>query len=400
MEQRKRAEEALARKAAEDLRQSEARFRAMFENAAVGIGLMSLERRVLECNDAVSLLFGYSKEEFLEADISTLIHPDDRDSDAVLFSELLEDRRRSYQVEKRYLHKDGHYVWAKLILSAVRGPDGRPLYLLGMIVDIDEQKRVEQELDQQDALYRKLLEQRVYERTLELRKTNEQLQQEIEQRVRVEETLAQKAAEEAVAGERNRLARDLHDAVTQTLFSASLLAEVLPELFRINHEEGTRRLEELRQLTRGALAEMRTLLVELRPNALTDIPFPDLLRQLAEATIGRARLPVELRVDGTEALPPDVQVALYRIVQEALNNAVKYARASQVTINLRMGAGSARISIIDNGVGFVPEDVPANHFGLRIMRERAEAIGARVSVYSEPGQGTQISVGWTKAGGG
>ena len=394
VEQRKRAEEALSRRAAEELRQSEARFRAMFENAAVGIGLMSLDRVVLECNDAVTQLFGYTPAEFINRSSTEMIHPEDRALDADLYAELIAGERRSYQVEKRYLHKDGHYVWAKLILSAVRGPDGQALYLLGMLVDIDEQKRIEQELSEQEANYRRLLEQRVYERTLELRKTNEQLQSEMDQRLRVEEALALKAAEEAVVAERNRLARDLHDAVTQTLFSASLLAEVLPDLFRLQPAEAEKRLEELRQLTRGALAEMRTLLVELRPSALTDIPLSDLLRQLGDATIGRARLPVEIVVDGEADLPGDVQVALYRIAQEALNNSVKYAHASSANINLRLSAASVRLTVIDNGVGFDPENIPPNHFGLRIMRERAEAIGARLSVYSEPGQGTQITVTW------
>src|SRR5512138_3291935 len=85
---------------------------------------------------------------------------------------------------------------------------------------------------------------------------------------------------------------DAYDAVTQTLFSASLIADVLPRLWERNPEEGRRRLEELRQLTRGALAEMRTLLLELRPTALTEAALADLLKQLAEAINGRARLPV------------------------------------------------------------------------------------------------------------
>ena len=394
VEQRKRIEEILARRAAEDLRQSEARFRAMFENAAVGIGLMSLDRRVLECNEAITRLFGYAPAEFVGMAIFDLLHPEDRAADEDTFLELVEGRRGSYQVEKRCLHKDGHYLWARLILSAVRGRDGVPLYLLGMFVDIDEQRRIEQELDQQQALSRQLLEQRVYERTLELRSTNERLQLEIEQRARAEQALSQKAAEEAVFSERNRLARELHDAVTQTLFSASLLAEVLPELFSLNPAEAARRLVELRQLTRGALAEMRTLLVELRPNALTDVPLPDLLRQLAEATTGRARLPVELRVEGQAVLPPDVQVALYRIVQEALHNVVKYARAGQAAVTLRLSAESVRLSIIDDGAGFDPGAIPAGHFGLRIMRERAESVGARLSIDSQPGEGTRIILVW------
>jgi signal transduction histidine kinase/ligand-binding sensor domain-containing protein len=229
-------------------------------------------------------------------------------------------------------------------------------------------------------------------RTHELEEINLRLEQEMEQRQRAEQALAQKAAEEAVVNERNRLARDLHDAVTQTLFSASLLAEVIPELWNLNPDEAYKRLEELRQLARGALAEMRTLLLELRPSALTDTSLPDLLRQLTEAIVGRARIPVELIVDGDCCTDAEIQVALYRIAQEALNNVAKYSKATQVSVLLHLAPDSVRLSVLDNGIGFDPARVPANHLGLRIMRERAEAIGARFAIYSEPGEGAQVTV--------
>jgi len=153
--------------------------------------------------------------------------------------------------------------------------------------------------------------------------------------VAVENARLYEQAEQAAAAERSRLARDLHDAVTQTLFSASLIAEVLPWLWERDSEEGRRRLEELRQLTRGALAEMRTLLLELRLSALIDAELGDLLRQLAESITGRAQLPVAVEVEGQCALPPTVKVALYRIAQEALNNVTKHAGASRVSVRLR-----------------------------------------------------------------
>jgi signal transduction histidine kinase len=113
-----------------------------------------------------------------------------------------------------------------------------------------------------------------------------------------------KAQQVAVVEERNRLARDLHDAVTQTLFSASLIAEVLPRIWERKPDEGRRRLDELRELTRGALAEMRTLLLELRPAALIEARLSVLLRQLAESITGRARVPVTVTVDGECDPPP------------------------------------------------------------------------------------------------
>ncbi len=205
--------------------------------------------------------------------------------------------------------------------------------------------------------------------------------------------LYRQAEETAALAERTRLARDLHDAVTQTLFSASLIAEVLPDLWSRNEGDGLRRLEELRQLTRGALAEMRTLLVELRPDALVEIPLPDLLRQFCESLIGRARLPIQLNIQGEGRLPPDVQVGVYRIAQEALNNVVKHSKATQAVVTLRLNGG-LRLAIADNGCGFDPENVPPTHLGLKIMHERAEAVGAKLKIYSEPGEGSQISVTW------
>src|SRR6266508_2792729 len=141
--------------------------------------------------------------------------------------------------------------------------------------------------------------------------------------------LRTQAEQMAVAAERSRLARDLHDAVTQTLFSTSLIADVLPRLWERDQPEALRRLDELRQSTRGALAEMRALLLELRPATLTEVGLGELLRQLSEAITGQARVQITLTVEGQCRLPPDVQIALYRIAQQALNNVARHANASQ-----------------------------------------------------------------------
>ncbi len=208
--------------------------------------------------------------------------------------------------------------------------------------------------------------------------------------------LYEQAQQAAVLEERQRLARELHDAVTQTLFSASLIAEVLPRLWTRNQAEGERRLEELRQLARGALAEMRTLLLELRPAALTEANLDELLRHLTEAITGRARTPVALTIEGDCRLPPEVQVGLYRITQEALNNVAKHAKAGQAVVSLRCQPRQVELQIKDDGRGFEPEQVSPEHLGLGIMRERAETIGAAFGLQSWPGQGTQIEVVWSK----
>ena len=235
----------------------------------------------------------------------------------------------------------------------------------------------------------------------------------------------------AASQERSRLARDLHDAVTQTLFSASLIAEVLPGLWESDPREGHQLLGELRQLTRGALAEMRTLLLELRPAALIEANLGDLLRQLAESVSGRTGIPVTVSLEGCPLpdLPDEVHVALYRIAQEALNNVVKHAHAQQAEVklwcsreskNVDVAAGgdvtedavkvaepeglreAAResavrvvLTISDNGRGFDPAAVSSDHLGLGIIHERSQAIGAALRIASRPGQGTVVEVNWT-----
>jgi signal transduction histidine kinase len=203
---------------------------------------------------------------------------------------------------------------------------------------------------------------------------------------------------EAAQQERQRLARDLHDSVTQTLYSISLIAEVLPRVWERHPEEGQRQVDELRTLARGALAEMRTLLHELRPATLTAIELGALLRQLGEAVGAQARLPVTTTVEGLHArrLPPDVQVACYRIAQEALNNVVRHAHAGNVTLLLRYQPTGVELTIHDDGRGFDLQRITPGRMGLDCMRERAEAIGARLMIESRPGQGTQLYLVWSE----
>lgn len=217
--------------------------------------------------------------------------------------------------------------------------------------------------------------------------------------------LYEQAQQAAVLEERSRLARELHDAVTQTLFSASLLAEALPRSWRMDPEEGEKLLGELRNLNRGALAEMRTLLIELRPSALIEANFGDLLQQLAEAAHGREGLPVDVDIHCACSLPPDVHIALYRITQEALNNIVKHARASHASISMNCSHCSSgnhgdekpreiTLQILDDGQGFDQDISQPDQLGLKIMKERAADISAQIDIHSAPGSGTRITVHW------
>ena len=210
--------------------------------------------------------------------------------------------------------------------------------------------------------------------------------------------LYEQAEQTAVAAERNRLARELHDAVTQTLFSANLIADVIPRIWKRDPAEGMRDLEELRQLTRGALAEMRTLLLEMRPESLERADIKLLLTQLAEAFIGRVRIPLDLEISGDCEPTHEVKLVFYRVAQEALNNIAKHSGARQVDVRLECQPGQMNLFIKDDGLGFDPGSITPDHLGIAIMRERASSIGASLKIESQPGQGTTVELDWRSAG--
>jgi PAS domain S-box-containing protein len=212
--------------------------------------------------------------------------------------------------------------------------------------------------------------------------------------------LREQVKQAAVIDERNRLARDLHDSVTQTIFSAHLIAEALPRIWESHPKEGRHGLEELHRLIQGALAEMRTLLLELRPAAIIEKELGGLLKQLAQTAASQTQAAITCTVEGDRVFPAEVQIALYRIVQEALNNIIKHAKPSQIVMNLHCQPDIVVVRIRDNGCGFDLSAIPPDHLGINIMRERAHSIGAIFELTSQPGQGTEVLVIWPESTGG
>jgi PAS domain S-box-containing protein len=393
--ERKRQTEALEKSNLE-FQRSESRFRVMFDNSAVGMSMIGLDGKIITANPALCRMLGRTLGELIGETPVHLTYVDDIAESRMLYEDLISGKTNHYVAEQRFLRKDGEVFWVQVSRSMVRDRGGEPLYIMGLITDIDNQKKAQANLAEQEARYRRTLEQRVEERTHALAETNERLQDEIKQRANIEAELAKKAADEAVTAERTRLARDLHDAVTQTLFASSMIAEVLPDLWEVDVEEAKKSTEELQQLTRGALAEMRTLLLELRPVALTQARLGDLIKQLCEAFIGRSRLPIELNIEGDGDLSQEVLIAFYRIAQESLNNVFKYARASRVDVSLFISSSSVHFETRDNGVGFDLSTTKPTSLGMRIMRERAEAIGADLEISSKLGAGTSVEITWNE----
>jgi PAS domain S-box-containing protein len=198
--------------------------------------------------------------------------------------------------------------------------------------------------------------------------------------------------EKTLNEERNKLARELHDTVTQTLFSANLIAEVIPKLWKKDPETVIERLEEVRQLNNIALMEMRTLLYELRPSTLEDENLGNLLQELVKSVSARSKIPIGVKIIGEYKFPVKIELGCYRIAQEALNNIIKHSSATKASLVLEVLPEKLYMDINDNGRGFDDKKIASTNLGLTIMRERAKLMGASISIESAPGKGTRIKV--------
>jgi len=308
--------------------------------------------RNIYLNQAANTLLGYSAEELLTFDaarLAALIHPDDYSRVQALRDQIRNAPDAALTEHAyRFRHCAGYWIWVECRETAfARDEYGAVSQIFGVAQDITLRKQAEAKLQ-----------------------------------------------EAAAAQERQRLARELHDSVSQTLFSATMVAQTLPLLWDKGEVVVKENLGELARLTRGALAEMRTLLNELRPQAIETANLAELLTQLLDAARGRTKAECTLTLEGRDALPTAVQVAVYRVAQEALNNTTKHARARHVEVSVTHTADSLTMSIRDDGRGFQQEQSSSVHFGLGIMRERAEEVGAQVRIESQPGRGTQIVFDW------
>ena len=210
------------------------------------------------------------------------------------------------------------------------------------------------------------------------------------------QTYTTQAEELAVLRERNRLARDLHDSVTQSLYAVTLYADAVVRLLSSGQvDSAAGNVRKLRRTARDALGEMRLLIYELRPPILEQEGLVAAIETRLKAVEGRSGLEVQLNVEKEFTLPPGVQGGLYRIAQEALNNILKHARARNVTVSLRLAEDDKRVilEIADDGIGFDPAAVrERGGMGLRGMAERAEQLGGQLRIESEPGAGTIVQV--------
>jgi signal transduction histidine kinase len=253
---------------------------------------------------------------------------------------------------------------------------------------------------------RQELEQRVAERTAQVAEQHQRLAALHAEATRLNAALAQQTTERAVLlnrvlsaqeGERERVARDLHDSTGQSLAAVLLSLELLDEQLPIGSSAARQSLRRSRDLATSALTELRALIADLRPALLDDLGLVPALRAFANQRLEEQGVDVSFAVTLPQRLPPEVEIALFRIVQEALTNVAKHAHAHHVTVELGQHDGRLEAIISDDGRGFDADQARADavqgaHVGLLGMRERAELLGGEVRISAQPGHGCTVRV--------
>jgi signal transduction histidine kinase len=210
--------------------------------------------------------------------------------------------------------------------------------------------------------------------------------------------LYERARELSIVEERNRLARDLHDSVAQKLFGVVLTAEAASTLLTQDAVQARAQLDRLQELVGEALAELRSLVFELRPPALETEGLATTLRKHVDVLRRVHRREIELRIAGTPALSPRADAEVFRIVQEALQNALRHSRAEHVELAVEARDGSLVLSVADDGEGFDRDDASlrSRRLGLTSMEERARELGGTLEIESRPGEGTTVRLEVTR----
>lgn len=298
-------------------------------------------------NHGLQTLFGYAdKDVMTHTWWEDHVHPGDRAGAIASVAEAIQNQAKYWSMEYRYLRADGSYAHVIDRGYFIYDKNGKALRMIGAMVDVTA-------------------------------------------RVNLAESQMQAAIEE-----RQRLARDLHDTVAQTLYSLTLLSEAVRRLANSGDLDQVQAYAgRLGETAQQSLREMRLLVYEMRSQALEQDGLVKTLQNRLDAVEKRSGIQVDFQADVKTKLPVLVEEGLFYIASEALNNSLKHAMAGSLTINLKSDEAGVELEIRDNGRGF---DVKAlgneGGFGLSNMRERTEKLGGMIQVESSDGAGTKISV--------
>ena len=342
-----------------ELRQSEERFRTLVNFTYDWEYWRNPAGTYVYVSPSCERITGYRPEEFREDPklLEAIIHPADRAAVGTHLESRPAEGNVVVRGEFRIVARDGEERLLEHIYRPIYGSDGKYRGKRGSIRDITERKRAQDALEEQ-------------------------------------------TREKAVAAERSRLARELHDSVTQALYSVTLYAEAARLALSAGKQDvATENVQELHTMAREAMVDMRMLIFELHPPILEEEGLVAALQTRLAAVESRARLQTEIRVEDERRLPIPVEKDLFRIALEALNNVIKHANAQRVTVNLQFGDERTTLQVKDDGVGFDP--VVARErggLGLRGIEQRVQQIQGELTIESAPGAGTTPRVAVPDAG--
>ncbi len=348
---RKRAELAL--------RESEARFRTVFQVSPMGMVIADPDGRIIRTNHSFQAMLGYGADELRRLSISELSHAADRRATERLLADIVAGRRNGGRLEKRYRHKDGALIWAASAVSAIRA-EGEVKYLVTMVEDISERRKAEELLRRSRLRLRNL--------AARLHAAREQ--------------------------ERAAIAREIHDELGQVLTGLKLDLAWLHERLPTPERPLAERIESMLALMDSTLDTVRRLSTGLRPPILDDLGLEAAIEWQVQEFASRSGCECGLQCDIVELVSSrDRDTAVFRILQEALTNISRHARARRVRVTLQVRGGQLVLQVSDDGVGISKLAISSNEsLGLIGMSERARAFGGGVRIEALPNAGTRVTL--------
>lgn len=352
-DERKRVDEAL--------REREELLEAIFDHAPIGISITDADARFVRVNRQFQEMLGYTEEELQRMTGWDLLHEDEVELNARMRGELWRGERPAYTLERRYVRKNGEVLWVQNAVSLIRDTAGRPRYAVALVEDITQRRLAH----------------------AAVQATAEKLQALTHRLVELQET------------ERRDIARELHDRVGQTLTAMRINMDMIRTRLGERDDALIReRNDDSLDLIESAFKAVQNVMYDLRPPMIDEHGLVAALQWYAKKFADRTGIRVEFRGGKDWRCGPEVELALFRITQEALNNVTRHARAQSVVVEVRETPPTVTLNIEDDGVGLEREADRKGKagYGLVTMRERAEALGGTFDARSEPGKGTRITV--------
>lgn len=345
----------------EALRKSEARYKSIFECAAVGITLLDLDGRFWDCNPAMQKMLGYSCKELCGKSVYDITHPDDLENTLAFVNKLATGQRLHYHLEKRYARKDGKLLWGRTTASIVKDSGGKPEFIIGIIENITERKMAGEKI------------------------------------LAYQDQLRSMAAELSLAEERERrrIATDIHDYISQPLAAAKIKSGLLRESLS---DDLLDKVDEIRILIEEAIEYSRSLTSDLSSPILYELGFEPAMEWLCERFQERHGIQVSFsHAKQPGKLDAEISVTLFKAVRELLTNAVKHSKAQRVEVSIENRGDNICVYVEDNGIGINISNTgfysgKYGGFGLFSISERLKYLGGRMKTTLQGGHGTRVTL--------